>query len=161
MESSRAASDGFKRGGAVSEEREAELQHTSELLKVCHTPDIHPEDWARFIELPGFTKAWKRLGFTDADRTVLELSIMVSSNVPTIKGTGGLKKIRFAGEHSSKGKSSGSRVCYAYYSSYSVVLLVLVYPKSRKDDLTQKEKNTIKGLLNEFEQALDKGDIDV
>jgi RNase H-fold protein (predicted Holliday junction resolvase) len=44
-----------------------------------------------------------------------------------------------------------------YFEEYSIVLLVLAYPKSEKDDLSNAEKKAIKKLIEEIEQEFAKG----
>lgn len=133
----------------------------TEKLTVSHPPDIKPEDWARFIELKPFEKAWKKLGLDDKDRDALHLLIMMSPEASIVAGTGGLRKMRFSSNRWSTGKRKGARVCYAYYPEYSVVVLITIYLKGRKEDLTGAEKNEIRGLLEGFEASLKKGVINV
>ena len=53
-------------------------------------------DWPKFIELPGFTRAWTTLGLRDGDLTALQAAILEGPfRHPVIAGTGGLRKIRF------------------------------------------------------------------
>ena len=134
----------------------AKGKSTKEKLTLEHPPDVQPEDWLRFIELPGFTKAWKKLGLNNEDLKGLSLAIMVSPEAPpVVPGTGGLRKCRFAPSRWHVGKSNAARVCYAYFADFSVVVLVSVYRKSRKADLSQAERNEIKGLLNRVKAALE------
>jgi hypothetical protein len=58
---------------------------------------------------------------------------------------------------SGRGKSGGNRVCYVYFEEYSVVLLVLAYPKNEKDDLSDAEKKAIKKLIENIEDEFAKG----
>ena len=65
-----------------------------------------------------------------------------------IRGTGGVRKLRFA--FVGVGKSGSCRVIYADYAAYETVYLIAVYKKANKETLSQSEKNTIKSLLNEL-----------
>ncbi len=123
-------------------------RHTREKAILSHPKTMKPEDWLRFIEMPGFTRGWKKLGLEDEDVNAIQMCIMVSPHGPPIvSGTGGLRKIRFAPGRWKSGKRGAARVCYAYFEEFSVVILVTIYPKTRKDDLTQEEKREIKRLL--------------
>ena len=52
-----------------------------------------------FIQTKEFSKNWDRLGFDDKDLRRLELELLRDpSAYPVIKGTGGLRKIRFSFE---------------------------------------------------------------
>lgn len=60
-----------------------------------------------------------------------------------IKGTDGLRKIRWKSE--TKGKKGGIRIIYFFYDEQDKILMIYAYLKSEKDDLSQ---NQIK-ILNE------------
>ena len=62
-----------------------------------------------------------------------------------IPGTGGARKVRFAGR--GKGKSGGLRVITFFGGLDIPVFLITVFAKTDKVDLTQHERNTIKALL--------------
>ena len=53
-----------------------------------------------------------------------------------IKGGGGIRKLRHA--LPGRGKSGGVRVIYYWPKDDCLVYLLVVYPKSRKDNLTDK-----------------------
>lgn len=64
-----------------------------------------------------------------------------------IRGTGGLRKYRWGlGE---KGKRGGVRVIYYWAVSKDTILMLLIYPKSEKDDLTSKQVRQLKALVRE------------
>jgi hypothetical protein len=106
-----------------------------------------------FIQLTAFRVNWKRLRMSDADLRALEIAILEDPLKPPImSGTGGLRKIRFSGEHSSGGKSGGVRVCYAYFREFGLIYLCAVFPKNEKANLNQQEKNSYRQLLAEFER---------
>ena len=73
---------------------------------------------------------------------------------PVVSGTGGMRKMRFAAEKD-KGKSGGIRVCYAYFAEYHIVLMMMAYPKNRKDSLSATEKAGIKKYLEITKKWLD------
>jgi hypothetical protein len=108
-----------------------------------------------FIQLTAFRVNWKRLRLTDADLRELELAILDDpSKSPVMSGTGGLRKIRFSGEHSSGGKSGGVRVCYAYFKEFGLVYLCAVFPKNEKANLSNQQRNAYRQLLADFERYL-------
>ena len=51
-----------------------------------------------------------------------------------MQGTGGVRKLRWA--RGGRGKSSGVRVIYYWLRKRYQVLMLLIYPKSARDDLT-------------------------
>jgi hypothetical protein len=114
-----------------------------------------PEDLLGFIELRPFTAAWHQLKLTDDDLQAVQIFIMTNPKfAPVIEGTGGLRKARFSPARERRGKSGGYRVCYVYFEDAAIVLLVLVYPKSEKDNLTDKERKYIKQLVHRIEKEL-------
>jgi hypothetical protein len=109
-----------------------------------------------FIQLTTFGVNWKRLRMTDADLRALELAILEEpAKPPVMGGTGGLRKIRFSGEHSSGGKSGGVRICYVYFPKFGLVYLCAVFPKNEKANLSHQEKKIYRQVLMEFERYLD------
>lgn len=106
-----------------------------------------------FIQTKEFTKNWERLGLNDDDLRRLELEIMENpSSAPVIKGTGKLRKKRFA--ISNKGKSGSTRVCYVDFVIKETIYLITVYPKNEKDNLSMEERRAIKKLIDELEESL-------
>jgi hypothetical protein len=66
-----------------------------------------------------------------------------------VRGTGGVRKLRVA--LPGRGKSGGARVIYYYHGAADRVLLIRVYPKSRKEDLTGAEKAEMRKLTKVLE----------
>jgi mRNA-degrading endonuclease RelE of RelBE toxin-antitoxin system len=62
-----------------------------------------------------------------------------------IRGSGGLRKIRWAG--SGRGKRGGSRIIYYWHVPGSTILFLFAYPKSEQDDLTPAQLKTLKTII--------------
>jgi hypothetical protein len=119
--------------------------------------EFEPLEMLDFIQLDGFKRSWRRLGLTDLDLKALRTMIATAPGIaPVIQGTGGLRKFRFKDPKSNRGKSGGYRVCYAYFESHGIALLVQIYPKSRKDDLSASERRNIKEQLEQFGHLLER-----
>lgn len=102
-----------------------------------------------FIILPEFDKRWKKLGLTDDDLIVLEEFLCLNPHFgKIIKGTGGLRKLRWA--FPGKGKSGGLRVIYVDFIQYEKLYLITVYKKIKKISLTKGERNKIKEMIKEL-----------
>ncbi|MDR3622247.1 MAG: hypothetical protein P4L85_23050 [Paludisphaera borealis] len=87
----------------------------------------------------------------DDDQRALENQIMERPEAgAVVPGTGGLRKLRFAPSGGGKGKRGSERVCYALYPAPGIVVLVFVYGKGEKADLTAVEKKQIKALLDQL-----------
>jgi hypothetical protein len=77
------------------------------------------------IQLSEFRNNWNRLKLTDDDLRRLEAEILIDpESPPVMRGTGGLRKMRFAPPSSGGGKSGGIRVCYAYFPEFGFDLSV-------------------------------------
>ncbi len=90
-----------------------------------------------FIETPNFTKQIKSL-LDDESYSVFQKEL---ANDPEqgdlIRGSGGVRKIRWALDGT--GKSSGIRVIYYYLNTKGQIYMFMAYPKSIKDNLTDRE----------------------
>ena len=84
-----------------------------------------------FIQLSAFSSNWKRMRLTDEDLSALESAIAETPDGPPVmRGTGGLRKVRFAPLRSSGGKSGGARACYVYFADFGLVYLCAAFAKN-------------------------------
>src|SRR5438477_11253839 len=68
------------------------------------------------IQLLGFTHLWNAHRLTDDDLAALEAEIMENpGGPPVMRGTGGLRKIRFAPPSFRRGKSGAMRVGFTHF----------------------------------------------
>lgn len=99
-----------------------------------------------FKEVPSFTAKWNALGLTDDDLRLLENILLKNPKTgDTISGTGGLRKIRIPVEDT--GKRGGGRVIYIDIELKECIYLLDVYAKKEKQDLTTKERQMLKKLV--------------
>ena len=101
-----------------------------------------------FIETPTFTRLVTELLSDDAYR---ELQTELAENPERgdlIKGGGGIRKLRHAMQ--GRGKSGGVRVIYYWLKDHHQIYLLVVYPKSKKDTLTDKETAILRDLVKEL-----------
>jgi hypothetical protein len=121
---------------------------------------LTPEDLLNFCELRGFIDEWDGLGFdVEFDLLALQVGIMAHPRAGVVvRGTGGLRKLDFAPPRGLGGKKRGKRnscrVCYVYFEEFHTVLLVTVYAKGRKDDLSADEKKAIKKAIERTHEEL-------
>lgn len=107
-----------------------------------------------FVELPLFRSRWISLGLNDEDYRRLQEELLADPKVgAVIKGTGGIRKMRFAFEH--KGKSGGARVIYVDFEIYEEIYLLTAYAKNEKENLTKEERNELKRLVEILEHQLE------
>lgn len=64
-----------------------------------------------------------------------------------IEGTGGVRKIRWRQASRSKGKRGGARVIYFFLASDHQILLMAVFDKNTKDDLSPRDKKALRTFL--------------
>ena len=106
-----------------------------------------------FIELPLFRSKWEKLGLTDKDLRRLQEMLLSDPKVGAVmRGTGGIRKMRFAFEH--QGKSGSIRDIYIDFEVYEKIYLITAYPKNEKDNLTEGERNELRHLVEILENQL-------
>ena len=99
-----------------------------------------------FIETKYFTVKWKELGFTEEDLRRLQEELLENPKVGDVmRGTGGLRKMRFA--YNNRGKSGSARVCYLDIEIREEIHLLDVFAKNEKENLSKAERNEIKKLV--------------
>lgn len=106
-----------------------------------------------FVELPIFRSRWKDMGLQDDDLKRLQEELLADPKIGAVmRGTGGVRKMRFAFEQ--RGKSGSIRVIYVDFEVYEKIYLITAYPKSEKDNLTDAERNDIKQMIQVLEGQL-------
>ena len=65
-----------------------------------------------------------------------------------IPGGGGIRKLRFAAQ--GKGKRGGVRVIYYWVTKAGQIYVIALYPKGRKDNLTDAEVDELRDLAKEI-----------
>jgi hypothetical protein len=108
------------------------------------------------IETPGYLADAKDIGLTDNERRFIV--DFVAGNPDTgveIKGTGGARKLRFAGR--GKGKSGGYRVITFYAGKDIPVFLLSIFSKGEKANLSQSERNELKEILRSIAESYREG----
>jgi hypothetical protein len=105
-----------------------------------------------FIESPIFTEDVKELLSDEQYGELQEHLTMNPSAGDLIKGTGGLRKIRWVARGRSGGKSGGTRIIYCHVVADAQIRMILIYRKGIKDDLTPKEKAQLRNLNEGWQQ---------
>jgi hypothetical protein len=98
------------------------------------------------VETESYIRDARATGLTDHER--LRIVDFIAANPEAgkeIRGSGGARKVRFAGK--SKGKSGGYRVITFYSGEDVPVFLLNVFAKNEKADLSQAERNELKTVL--------------
>ncbi len=107
----------------------------------------------KFVMMPIFDKQWKDMGLDDDDLRCLQEELLKNPQIGSVmRGTGKLRKMRFALPN--KGKSGSSRVLYVDFVIAETIYLIFAYPKNEKDNLTDEERNTVRKMIERLEQTL-------
>jgi hypothetical protein len=101
------------------------------------------------IETPAFLASAADEGISDAERAEI-VSFMAAnpSAGDMIVGSGGARKVRFAGR--GKGKSGGYRVITFFADKDIPVFLLDVYSKDSQANLSKAERNELRKILTEL-----------
>src|SRR5689334_1078311 len=100
-----------------------------------------------FVETPTFTKPIRTL-LPDDGYKELQSALMANDAGDLIKGGGGIRKLRWG--RPGGGKSGGIRTIYFWRKEQDHILMLVAYPKSRKDNLTIKEATALRDLVKEL-----------
>ena len=99
------------------------------------------------VETNVFTKQIRSLLKDDEYRELQERLVINPLAGPVIRGSGGLRKLRWAIE--GHGKSGGIRVIYYYVAPDDRIFMLVAYGKGAKGDLTDREVAALKKLVKE------------
>jgi hypothetical protein len=101
-----------------------------------------------FIETPTFTRLISSL-LPDEEYAKLQEELLKRPDAgDLIKNGGGIRKLRW--KRPGSGKSGGVRVIYYWMANDGTILMLVVYPKSTKDNLTDQETAILRKLVKEL-----------
>lgn len=111
-----------------------------------------------FAETPDFTERVHDYFGNDAEFARFQSFLAEDPLRGTvIRGTGGIRKIRWEDVSRRKGKRSGLRIAYLFVPSHARILLLEAYGKNERDDMSAQEKRLIKSLAEEYRRRLNEG----
>jgi hypothetical protein len=102
-----------------------------------------------FVETKTFSRQVVALLSDDQYRSLQRLLVDHPDAGAIIKATGGIRKLRCAAE--GKGKSGGVRIIYYWAMANDRILLLFMYPKSEKDDLSPEERKVLRSIVEREE----------
>jgi hypothetical protein len=118
------------------------------LLGLSYPPLAYSILHMEFIETPTFTRLLKALLTDDEYRGLQNELVENPACGDVIKGGGGIRKIRYA--VTGRGKSGGVRAIYYWVREDHQIYMLLIYPKSKKDTLTDAETAILHDLVKEL-----------
>jgi len=98
---------------------------------------------------PKFMRDANKAMTAEALQALIDYLTLNPEQGAVIKGTGGIRKIRWRTGKDNKGKSGGIRVLY-YYDGHHIVLLITLYRKSEKANIDSGEKAKLHKLVMEL-----------
>jgi hypothetical protein len=101
-----------------------------------------------FIETPTFSRMVMALLTDDEYRALQNELAEDPERGDLIKGGGGIRKIRYSTQ--GRGKSGGVRVIYYWVRDDHLIYMLVVYLKSKKDTLTDKEVAVLRDFVKEL-----------
>ena len=102
-----------------------------------------------FVEIELFTKTWEALKLTDDELKDLQDALLENPTAGAlIRGTGGARKVRIA--FPGQGKSGSGRVIYVDFTVSERIYLLMAYPKSKLETLSDAHKKAAHKLIGEI-----------
>lgn len=101
-----------------------------------------------FIETPIFTKLVTDLIPDDEYRKIQLALVLRPEAGKKIPGSGGLRKIRW--RSSGSGKRGGLRLIYFWDVEEDIIYMLLIYKKSKQEDLTPNQLKILRNLVKEL-----------
>ena len=102
-------------------------------------------------ELPQFLRDVAAAGLSETEHTVIVDTIAADPRTgDEIRGSGGVRKVRFAGR--GKGKSGGYRVVTAYFGADAPVYLVALLSKGERANFSAAETAAFRVLTRDIDR---------
>ena len=115
----------------------AQIMHNVHMQEICET-----DYFAK--------KADKLLSQEEYETLIATLSLNPEAG-EVIKHTNGLRKMRLA--RAGGGKSSGYRVVYFFYTAHCPLMLLDIFAKNQKENLSKAERNQLAEVAEMIKQA--------
>lgn len=101
------------------------------------------------LETSAYVRVADQLLTDEEQRAPQNLLVQSPEAGDLIKGSGGLRKLRFG--HGNRGKRAGVRAVYYHHDGRKVILLLVMYAKNRQDDLSDAQVAVLRtAIVREF-----------
>ena len=97
------------------------------------------------IETPIFTDRVIKILTNEDYHDLQNLLVERPDSGSIIRGSGGLRKLRWKG--SGHGKRGGSRIIYYWFTKKDVILMLFIYTKNESTDMTPEQVKVLKKLI--------------
>ena len=98
-----------------------------------------------FVETPTFTKRVAELLEDESYAELQHLLVHRPDAGDVIRGSGGIRKIRWAGR--GRGKRGGVRVIYYWWVRKDRISMLHLYPKNEREDLSPSDLKLLRQIL--------------
>ena len=98
------------------------------------------------VELPEYIRKSSTLLNEDEKVGVINYLASHPKSGDLIKGTGGIRKFRWASGN--RGKSGGVRIIYYYHNTTMPLFLLTLFGKNQKENLSKSERNELSRFTN-------------
>jgi hypothetical protein len=105
-----------------------------------------------FVETPTFTRLVTGLLSDDEYRALQNLLLADPERGALIRDGGGIRKVRFAVQ--GRGKSGGVRAIYYWATQREQIYMLVIYPKSAKDSLSDRETALLRAHVKALTRRL-------
>ncbi|MDE0172572.1 MAG: type II toxin-antitoxin system RelE/ParE family toxin [Defluviicoccus sp.] len=92
-----------------------------------------------------YERAIRKLLGEEARREMEDSVVAAPDAAPVIRGTGGIRKLRWAG--SGRGKRGGIRTVYFYHAGPEAIYFLTAYAKANREDLTPADTKALSRLV--------------
>jgi mRNA-degrading endonuclease RelE of RelBE toxin-antitoxin system len=107
-----------------------------------------------FVETTDFSR-WRARFLSDEDYAKLQEELIGwPQRGDVMPGCGGLRKLRIRDRKRQRGKRGGARLIYLHVPEAGQFLMLDVYGKDEKDDLTAQEKKELSALAREYRKQV-------
>jgi len=106
-----------------------------------------------FVETATFSRLLSPLLDDDGYASMQQVLIDHPDTGDLIQGGGGIRKLRHA--LPGRGKSGGVRVIYYWHAANSLIYMLLIYPKSKKEDLSDREVAVLRDLVKQLVKGIE------
>lgn len=96
------------------------------------------------VETPEFLSATRDIMSDEERATLVDYLAYHPTSGDLIRGTGGVRKLRWALE--GRGKRGGARVIYFHHSAEMPLFALTAYAKNERADLSQRDRNDFRRL---------------
>lgn len=108
-----------------------------------------------FAETPHFLRQVETYFPSDEDYARLQAFLNeapLSGDV--IRGTGGLRKVRWEDQRRGKGRRGGLRIIYLHVPEHHRILLLHVFSKDESDELSAEDRRILRALGDDYRKSL-------